>query len=172
MAELNLSSGKQGGKHSIKRMPIGVDLTAMVDLAFLLITFFMLTTTLAKPRVMPVIMPDTGPQGPVPETRTMTLCLGKQNTLVWYLGMPDKPLTSPRQISYGKDLRTVLTETSEKIFKTSGKGMIVLVKPSVHSVYDNLVETLDELNITNVPTYAIAKITPADIDILKQKGIY
>ncbi|MDB5087764.1 MAG: hypothetical protein JWR09_1758, partial [Mucilaginibacter sp.] len=54
MAELAQSSGKSGGKR-VKRMPVRVDLTAMVDLAFLLITFFMLTTSFQKPRKMDVV---------------------------------------------------------------------------------------------------------------------
>ncbi len=171
MAELNLSTGKSAGKRSIKRMPVGVDLTAMVDLAFLLITFFMLTTALAKPRIMQVVMP-VGPPGVVPESRTMTLCLGEHNQLLWYLGMADKPLTIPKQISYGRDLRMAIIETGKQVFKSTGKSMIVVIKPSIYSVYANLVETLDELNITNVPTYAIADILTKDIDLLKQKGIY
>src|ERR1700735_3075727 len=91
MAELISSRGKSGGRHLVKRIPGRVDLTAMVDLAFLLITFFMLTTALAKPRIMPVAVPtrDTPPIAD-PETRTMTLCLGKNNRLLWYLGMPEK----------------------------------------------------------------------------------
>jgi len=172
MAEPNLSTGKSGGKHSIKRMPVRVDLTAMVDLAFLLITFFMITTTLQKPKAMPVVMPVPGPAGFVPETRTMSLCLGKHDQLVWYMGIPGKPLTPPKQIGYGRDLNTTIIEMAKQIFKASGKGLIVVVKPSEHSVYANLVETLDELRITNVPTYAIAKILPPDVELLKQRGIY
>jgi biopolymer transport protein ExbD len=173
MAELNYSSRKPGGRSHAKRMLLRVDLTAMVDLAFLLITFFMLTTTLSKPRIMPLAMPtrDTPPMAD-PETRTMTLCLGKNNRLLWYLGMPEKPLTTPKQISYGKDLSDAITLTSNQIRKTSGKGIIVLVKPSDHSVYANLVETFDELNNQQVQTYTLAAISTKDIDLLKQKGIY
>ena len=62
MAELNPTS-KKTGANRVKKMPVRVDLTAMVDLAFLLITFFMLTTSLAKPRIMPLVMPSDGPAG-------------------------------------------------------------------------------------------------------------
>ncbi len=173
MAELNYSSRKPSGRSHIKRVPLRVDLTAMVDLAFLLITFFMLTTTLSKRWIMEVAVPtrDTPPMAD-PETRTMTLCLGKNNRLIWYLGMPEKPLTTPKQISYGKDLSDAITATSNQIRKTSGKDIIVLVKPSDHSIYANLVETFDELNNRQVQTYTLAAISPKDIDLLKQKGIY
>ncbi|WP_259070760.1 ExbD/TolR family protein [Mucilaginibacter sp. X4EP1] len=172
MAELNQSPGKSGGKNRVKKMPVRVDLTAMVDLAFLLITFFMLTTSLQKPHVMPVVMPVKGPDGFVPESRTMTFCLGKNNHVLWYMGMADHPLTQPRLIGYGKDMRKVILDNARLIQSSTGKGIIVLVKPAEHSVYENLVNTLDELNITNVPTYAIAAISPKDIDLLKQKGVY
>ncbi len=95
MAEFVSSPGNSGRKPRVKRMPIRVDLTAMVDLAFLLITFFMLTTTLAKKLEMPVIMPADGPQGPVPESRSMTICLGKNDHVMWYLGLENKPLIAP-----------------------------------------------------------------------------
>jgi hypothetical protein len=50
--------------------------------------------------------------------------------------------------------------------------MMVIIKPAEHSVYENLVDALDEVNITKVPSYAIAAISAKDIDLLKEKGIY
>ena len=49
---------------------------------------------------------------------------------------------------------------------------MVILKPSAHSIYDNLVNSLDELNITSVASYAIADISPKDIEMLKQKNAY
>ena len=172
MAELNLAAGKTGGRHLVKKMPVRVDLTAMVDLAFLLITFFMLTTSLAKPRVMPLVTPADGPAAAVSEKTTMTLVLGKNNQLLWYLGMADKPLTVPKQISYGKDMRMAIMETTRQVFASTGKNLMVLIKPAQHSQYANLVDALDEINITKVPSYAIAKLQPEDIKLLKRNGIY
>jgi biopolymer transport protein ExbD len=172
MAELNQSTGKSGGRNSVKRMPVRVDLTAMVDLAFLLITFFMLTTSFQKPRAMDVVMPAAGPPGPVTETSTMSICLGAKNKAVYYLGMPEKPITTPKTIGYGKDIRTAILDMSKQIYAKTGRSMMLIIKPGEHSVYENLVDVLDEANITKVPSYAIAKITPNDIDLLKEKGIY
>ena len=172
MAELDSSPEKTNGRRRAKRVPLRIDLTAMVDLAFLLITFFMLTTSLAKPRAMPVVMPAGGPAGPVPESRTMTICLGKNNQILWYLGMADKPLIAPVLTSGGAGVSRAILETREKVFAATGKDMIVIVKPADHSVYSNLVDALDEINIANVPTYAIAAISSKDIELMELKGIY
>src|ERR1700712_2892377 len=117
MAELDTSGGgkKGGGKVRSKKSSTRVDLTAMVDLAFLLITFFILTTTLQKPKAMDLTMPDKDDkqinQLPVPETRTMTILLGSKNKVEWYMGMPSKPLTPPSVESFGKNgIRKTLLE--------------------------------------------------------------
>src|ERR1700761_8700092 len=113
MAELDTSGGGKGKKGGQKKKAVRVDLTAMVDLAFLLITFFILTTTLNKPKAQELIMPDkddiTKDQLPVPETRTMTLLLGANDKLEWFVGSPGK--SKPNVIGYGKnDLRKALVD--------------------------------------------------------------
>jgi biopolymer transport protein ExbD len=171
MAEL-VTSEKKGKRSSLKKLPPRIDLTAMVDLAFLLITFFILTTSLQKPKAMEIAMP-VGPQAPVGESSTMTVCLGKNNEALCYMGMPDKPLTTPVMVNYSKNgLRRTLIEAGKSVFRVTGKHMMVVLKPSRHSVYDNLVTAIDELNITDVPSYAIADISSKDIEMLKQKNAY
>lgn len=172
MAELN-ASVKSGKRGSLSKLSPRIDLTAMVDLAFLLITFFMLTTTLAKPKAMPVAMPVDGPASAVPQSRTMTLCLGKNNQVLWYLGMPENPLTAPALTNFNKaGLRAVLINTSKKIVASSGKPMIVILKPSAHAVYADFVSALDELNIASIPSYAVAKISSKDMDLLRQQQAF
>jgi len=173
MAELNPSTPKTGGAHKRKRMNLRVDLTAMVDLAFLLITFFIMTTTLAKPKAMDLTMPVGEDHNPIPSSRSLTVCLGKNNQLMYYLGELKKPVIAPAITGFSKEgIRKVLLETGKSVLDKTGKSMIVLVKPSDHSVYNNLVNVLDELTITDVSTYAIVDIDPYDTDMLKQKGIY
>jgi len=177
MAELDTSGGgkHKGGKVRSKKSSTRVDLTAMVDLAFLLITFFMLTTTLLKPKAMDLAMPDKDDQKtqmPVPASRTMTILLGSSNKIEWYMGEPGK--SAPTVDNFGKTgLRKALLDNYDKVKKESGgKEMIVLIKPSDKSNYGNMVNALDELNITNIQIHAIVDITQPEIDELKKQNLY
>ena len=177
MAELDTSGGgkHKGGKVRTKKKATRVDLTAMVDLAFLLITFFILTTTLNKPKAMELIMPDKddkNTQMPVPETRTMTLLLGKGDKLEWFVGEPGK--STPQIEGYGKnDLRKTLIDENQKIKDShGGLPMIVVVKPSSESTYKNVVNVMDELNIVDIEQRAIVDITPVELDLLKRDGLF
>ena len=103
----------------------------------------------------------------------MTICLGKNNQVLWYLGLPDKPLTQSQLVNYSKTgLRAALLNTEKDVARKTGETMLVILKPSSHSIYDNFVNAVDELNIASVSTYAIAEISPKDIDMLKQKNAY
>jgi biopolymer transport protein ExbD len=66
-----------------------IDMTPMVDLMSLLITFFMLTTAFAKPKIMEIVLPDTeGEQSPVPKDRTLNILLSGEDKVYYYLGKP------------------------------------------------------------------------------------
>ena len=177
MAELDTSGGgkHKGGKVRSKKASTRVDLTAMVDLAFLLITFFMLTTTLSKPKAMDLTMPDkdekTKDQLPVAASRSMTILLGANNKLEWFIGEPGK--SQPTTDNYGKNgLRKTLLDKGAEIQRTTGKYMVVLIKPSDKSNYKNMVDALDEINITKVQSYAIVDILPSEVELLKRDGNY
>ncbi|HQT24376.1 MAG: biopolymer transporter ExbD [Sphingobacteriales bacterium 17-39-43] len=182
MAELDTSGGgkNKGGKVRSKKQSTRVDLTAMVDLAFLLITFFMLTTTLAKPQAMDLAMPDKEKQDQqeltIADNRTMTILLGANNRLEWYMGLVDKPLTPPQVDNYGRNgIRKALVENAKKVIAATGdpsKGLIVLIKPSDQSNYRNFVDILDEMKVSNIDRYAIVEISDPDIELLKRDGIY
>ncbi|MBD1394573.1 ExbD/TolR family protein [Mucilaginibacter glaciei] len=173
MAELTATPQKQGARIRTVKAPLRVDLTAMVDLAFLLITFFILTTTLAKPKALDLVMPVGDEPGGVSNLRTLTLCLGKNNQLLYYLGEADKPVVSATLTNYGRQgLRRAIIDMKAKVKHDTGKSMIVLIKPAQSSVYENLVNALDEMKITGVQQYAIGDITPADINLLKGKEVY
>jgi biopolymer transport protein ExbD len=179
MAELDTSGGgkHKGGKVRSKKASTRVDLTAMVDLAFLLITFFMLTTTLAKKKEMDMVVPDNSiPQSnlPIAASRSMTILLGSHNKVEWYMGEAGK--SAPTVDGYGKDgLRKALIEKGKEVLASHAAPnnfMIVVIKPSEKSTYENFVTTLDELSITGVQSYGIVKITQPEIDELKKQGLY
>jgi biopolymer transport protein ExbD len=169
MAELNTGDdgGGKGGKVRSKKQNSKVDLTAMVDLAFLLITFFMLTTSLSKPQSMPLGLPakdDTLTKIKPLKTdqrRTVTIILGDKDRVKWYHGLLDSPEVggAPTTTDYTKDgIRKELLKRVQSIPEVMGdkdKGMIVIIKPTKKSTYKNLVDILDEMAICKVPTYAI-----------------
>lgn len=186
MAELNTGGdGKKGGKVRSKKSNPGVDLTAMVDLAFLLITFFMLTTTLSKPQSMPLAMPDKDPKDvkqdvtKIPEERMMTILVGKDNKILWYMGKFETPIIPPTEAVYGKNgiRKDLLKQVAygKAVAAREGKpeqGLIVNIKASDKANYRNLVDILDEMAITHPQLYAIGDITPGEIDLLKKTGLY
>ena len=91
MAEISQDQGKKGKKKGAKRLSTRVDLTPMVDLGFLLITFFMLTTTMIKPQTMEIAMPSREKvseeeQTKVKASRAVTIILGKDNKVFYYEG--------------------------------------------------------------------------------------
>ena len=172
MAELNSSPEKKGGKSPRKKFSARVDLTAMVDLAFLLITFFMLTTTLQKARIFQLDMP-VGPSGGEAASRTLTVCLGSNHQVVTYLGLPDKPIVGPNLVGFDKDgLRKTIADMKRDVEQKTHKSILVIVKPSDKSLYGDMVGALDELKINSVEQYAVADIMDKDIAYLKDKKVY
>jgi biopolymer transport protein ExbD len=178
MAELNTGDsggGKKGGKVRSKKQNSSVDLTAMVDLAFLLITFFMLTTSLSKPQSMDLGLPDKDDDPTknkdvkVDENRTMTILMGDNNKMKYYMGIMNAPMT-PKDIVYGKEgLRLEVLKRKQSVIGYTGnkdKGLIVIIKPSKKSNYRNLIDVLDEMAISDVPTYAIVDISPEEVKVL------
>jgi biopolymer transport protein ExbD len=184
MAELNTgdSGGGKDKKVRSKKQNSKVDLTAMVDLAFLLITFFMLTTTLSKPQSMNLGLPDKDDPKDAPkdikvdENRTMTILLGEKDKLVRYVGLLASPVAGGKatDFTYGKEgIRKELMSRKKAVLeytKDPKKGMIVIIKPGKKSNYRNLVDILDEMAIVDVPTYAIVNdFSPEEKKLLEGK---
>ena len=183
MAELNQDSGKKGkgGKVRSKKNGGKVDLTAMVDLAFLLITFFMLTTSLNKPQAMDVAMPDKNVETDVKtdvdvdEHRSVTLVLGSDNKLIWYQGDVKSPKQGPTVVDYSKEgMRAVLLKMKQVVpQQTGGKDMIVVIRPSEKSVTRNIIDALDEMKIVDIKRYMISnRIMGEEIELLKEGNLY
>ena len=177
MAELNQDAGNGGaksGKIRSNKLNSKVDFTAMVDLAFLLITFFMLTTSLSNPMSMDLAMPESeGDRIKVDENRTMTILIGDDNKAKYYMGKLANH--TPKAIALGtRELRHELAVRKKEVlaYSTSNnkpeEGLIVLIKPSKQSNYGNMVDILDEMAIVSVPTYAIVDIEPNEVEVLNQ----
>ncbi len=178
MAELDTSQGKgkkgkkkRGGKKASTR----VDLTPMVDLGFLLITFFMLTTTFIKPQTMEINLPvkdktDVAPadQPAVAASKTLSVIIGKDNEVYWFRGLPKEPLDGPSKTDFSKEgIRKVLLEWNAKL-KVGGKEeMVVLIKATDDAIYKNAVDILDEMNICNIKRYALVDLSPEDKEAIK-----
>ena len=176
---------KKGGKVRSKKMSTRVDLTPMVDLGFLLITFFMLTTTLAKPQIMPVVMPEKDVKEEdlqaTKESQVLTLLLGGNDKVYYYEGITDAKLDSTdysaeglRKVILGKKdrVKEQWGETEKDDVKNPGqKKMIsklnVIIKPTKDSRYKNIVDAFDEMKITNVALYVLLDISEQEEEFIK-----
>lgn len=180
MAELNQDSGggkKGGGKIRSKKAGGKVDLTAMVDLAFLLITFFMLTTSLNKPNAMDVTMPvkpeDDIEAQEVEHDRTVTVLIGSENKIVWYYGEFTEPLEGPTETDFSREgIRQVLLEKLKEVPQKTGKDLITVIRPSEKSTHRNFVDILDEMKIVDAQIFTVGTITEAEIEFLKEHNLY
>ncbi len=158
----NGSKNKGVVKKSNKSLP-RVDMTPVVDLSFLLLTFFMLTTTFIKPQVMDLVLPEDKTeinQPLVNENKVLSLVPDRDNKLYWFIGITEPEVHETDYSETG--IRRLLMEQNSSISK-----MVVLIKPNRDSTYENLVNILDELEITEVARYALIDITEEDLNILK-----
>ncbi|MBK7234018.1 MAG: biopolymer transporter ExbD [Saprospiraceae bacterium] len=170
MAEMNVpeSGAKKGKKKSrSKKMSTRVDLTAMVDLGFLLITFFMLATTFNKPKTMEVIKPakddneDKKDQPAIKMSKTFTLLLGDNNKVYAYTSPDEVDATttlSVDSVDYSsKGLRRVIQERQKEVARDWGHQdtIFIMIKPLPKSKVKNTVDVLDEMSINGVKRYAI-----------------
>lgn len=176
MAEIEGKGGKKGSPR--------VDLTPMVDLNFLLITFFMFTTTMSKPKAMQIQMPfkdeDLKPEdkNKIKKDAALTILLSRDHRVYYYSGIGDNPDQAPDvKVTYFKDkegLRDVIIDKKKSVNDLISQGVLlstdrltVLIKPDSTSTTDDLINTLDEMTINGVPVYAVVDITPVDQDFIK-----
>jgi len=170
MAELSISRNRKAAPK--------VDLTAMVDLAFLLITFFMLTTSLSKPIAMDVAKPDEGDPtvwNELPASRTMTILLAKDNKVAWYMGENGK--NTPK-IEDFKEIRKSLLVNAKAVASANSndpkKSLVVIIKPTAGSSYKNFVDMIDELHVAKISTAPAIDddhITAEEQSFLKEHGL-
>jgi biopolymer transport protein ExbD len=176
MAEID-SGGKGGGKKKgSKKVSTKVDMTPMVDLAFLLITFFMLTTTFNKPQIMEVNMPDKTDKPEdnlkTKESTTLTFILGKEDKVFYFQGLAkNNPDVTTTNFSEEDGVRKVLLTKKVSIKRETGEDMVVIIKAVDESVYKNVVDMLDEMSITGVSRYALVDLSADESKLLATKGL-
>lgn len=176
MAEVQVkdNSGKGGKVRSKKQVP-HVDLTPMVDLAFLLITFFMLVTTFNKPNVMDLGLPAK-PKEPKPIndnvidlTNSISLIIGKDNRIFYHQldkeGLNDQTL---QETNFDREGITKVIEQAKARAKDQ-KKFTVIIKPTDDAVYKNFVDMLDEMAITKNEIYGITDVKPWEQAIYDRK---
>jgi biopolymer transport protein ExbD len=189
MAEMDTSSSgghKKGpGVKKGKKLSTRIDLTPMVDLGFLLITFFMYTTTLAKPKTMEINMPYKDPnmkiedQNKIKNSVALTILLSKNHRIYYYEGIGDDPNKAPElKVTYftpTKGIRDEIIAKKKMVDDLKRSGQLspkdettVLIKPDTTSTYSDLVNILDEMNINDVKVYAIIDITDIEQGFIKE----
>lgn len=173
MAEINVSEqGKKRVSRSAARS-LRVDMTPMVDLGFLLITFFIFTAVVNKPTAMHFLLPTNGDATPVPVTKTLTVLMGEAEKAVCYEGfLNDKPGVHAINITAGSnELRNIIT-AKQKALSSAGiasDSLIVVIKPGEASNYQQLVRVLDEMIICNVRKHALGNMEEAEQNLLNNK---
>ncbi|WP_316747011.1 biopolymer transporter ExbD [Pedobacter gandavensis] len=177
MAELDTSGGgKKGKKVRSKKANTKVDLTAMVDLAFLLITFFMLTTSLSKPIAMDIAKPDkddnSEEKNELRASETMTILLGKNDKVAWYMG--EAKTAQPHVEGFAEVRKSILENKKKVADATGGRQIVMVIKPTSGATYKNFVDIMDELAITKIktaPAIDDENITDGEKQFMKQAGI-
>ncbi|MBL7779197.1 MAG: biopolymer transporter ExbD [Chitinophagales bacterium] len=201
MADIDTSGGGGGGKHSggprSKKMSTRVDLTPMVDLAFLLISFFMLTTTLNKPKAMELNMPkkviDEKDKQDVGECQVLNVLLDTLDQVWYYEGLKVAGL---QKTTFAGDegIRKVIMKMIKKVpkecpqvrrwkdqngdgqkqdneFAMADRDAIVLIKMLKGARYKNMVDILDEMDITDCQIYAIQDADPIEVEAVLNGGV-
>jgi biopolymer transport protein ExbD len=172
MAEMDTSSGgghKKGpGVKKGKKMSTRVDLTPMVDLGFLLITFFFFTTTMSQPTAMNMNEPKDDPdqQLKVKNSGAMTILLGKNDQVYYYMGeLSPENASQQFKSSNFKDIRQVILDKKKA---TPIGDLMYIIKSDKDATFKNAIDILDEMTINTVPPghYAEVDMAPSEEQLI------
>lgn len=169
MASVDSGGGDSGhkkgpGVKKAKKLSTKVDMTPMVDLGFLLITFFIFTTTMSQPTAMQLFLPKDvdkpEEQNKVKESGAFTILLGGNDALFYYEGLDPAALQST---TYKK----IREEIIRKKQSTNPEDLVMIIKPSEEATYKNTVDILDEMTINEIKRYAMVDISPQEYELVK-----
>jgi biopolymer transport protein ExbD len=172
MAEINLPQKSARRKVQAPR----IDFTPMVDLGFLLITFFMITTTLAKPKTLELRMPtneQAQPPTAFPDESTITLIPVNRHKVVYYYGA----LNNEEQLRETtlSNIRDILLRKKNEIISlpmtlsAEAHKLHVVIKPNDNCKYEDVVSVLDEMNICDVTFYALVDVSSEEKVMIGKK---
>ena len=183
---------KGPGVKKAKKLSTRVDMTPMVDLGFLLITFFIFTTTMSSPTTMELFMPkDTDKddeQNKAKESGALTILLSKDNHVYYYEGQLKEDASNFLSTNFGGIRKVIIDKKKavidahqhdagcEKIWaKNNGdkkscldKDLVVVIKPDEEATYKNTVDILDEMAISNIKRYAMVDLFPAEKELIQK----
>lgn len=169
MAEIQTSASKQKkGVRRGKKLSTKVDLTPMVDLGFLLITFFIFTTSIAKPTAMKIIFPDDGDSTKSESSKTLNVLLADNNVVYYYNG---DSIASIRSTNFSANgLREIIRRMKNEVQRKYGdeNETVVLIKPTQQASYSNIVDALDEIKINRIQRYVLMDISEDEISMLSK----
>jgi biopolymer transport protein ExbD len=153
-ADVAESKSHSKGKKKKKRAGVRIDMTPMVDVAMLLLTFFMLTTVFNKPQTMELnLPPDETVKVEVAASTLLTIRVAPDMQIYWNMG--NEP-TALKKITF-KELRPLMIERLRGIPK-----LITLVQIDREAKYNDMVDIIDELNLANITRFSIAPLKDAD----------
>lgn len=185
MAQIENSASERKGRsfsHN-KKQSLRIDMTPMVDLGFLLITFFVFTTTISTPTMTDLYMPkdplNEKDSTNLSEDLALTFLLDDNDKVYYYEGLFDKMLNTNKifETNYSaySGLGKIIRQKQKDIdasgkFVDGRKGLMMLIKPTSKSAYKNVVDALDEAVINDVKKYAIMEPSAAEMGFLKTKS--
>jgi biopolymer transport protein ExbD len=164
-----------------KKQLLRIDMTPMVDLGFLLITFFVFTTALSKPAATDLYItkdPLNNFGSPLlSDDLALTFLLDDKNKIYYYQGRFEDALSTKtiRATTYStyEGLGRVIRERQKEIqasgkYREGSRGLMLLIKPGSKAVYKNVIDALDEVMINDVKKYAIVEPTEVEIKFLNR----
>lgn len=185
MASIDTGGGDSGhkkgpGVKKAKKLSTRVDMTPMVDLGFLLITFFIFTTTMSTPNTMRLVMPkdekDPEKQTEVKQSGALTILLGKDNNIFYYEGQMEPDGSNFKSSTY-TEIRKVIQDKRTNVMQMGrslgypadslDKDMVVVIKPNDEATFKNTIDILDEMKINNIMRFAMVDITPTEQDAIR-----
>ena len=170
----SIEGGGDGGGHKkgpgvkkAKKLSTRVDMTPMVDLGFLLITFFIFTTTMSQPTAMNLFMPKDvdkpEEQNKVKESGAFTVLLGKEDVIYYYEGIDPSTPGNFRTATF----KTIRDEIIRKKQSTNPEDLVMIIKPSNDATYKNTVDILDEMTINEIKRYAMVDISDTELQLVR-----